>query len=235
MIRSLKTCGLALISALAISAVVASAAQGAEWEVEGGGEAGVYFTGTQITHNSKSFHTITVGKFEVHCEETFFTGEVQLPKFAKLTLTPTYNKCKTQSGLPVTITMNSCDYTIYGGTQSEKDKNDYFDGAMIIDCPGAVKQMEIHIYANATEHSNGKSMCKATIHEQGPVVANTYTNTATGTNDVDVTTELEIADEMSGNPFLCGTGGKGSYTGGTTLKAFSDAAHTKQINFHVGG
>ncbi len=231
MARNLKGFWLALVAALAMSAVAAASAYGT-WEVELEAEVEWFFTGTQITHNAKSFHIIKVGKSEVKCEEAFFTGQVIGNKIEKMTFTPTYNKCKTETGLPVTITTNGCDYTFYAGTKSDTNPDHYIDGAMDIDCPGEAKKMEIHIYSSATNHSNGTSMCTATIPEQSVLVATTYTNTPKATPaDVDLTTEIDLKDEIHGNPFLCGTGENGTYTGATTLRAFTDAAHSKPIKF----
>lgn len=232
MIRNLKTYGLALISALVMSAAFASTAQATEWVAEELGETVGYFTGTQITHNSRSFHVLKAGNSEIQCEEASFVGEIAL-KQKFITLTPTYNKCKTLSGLPVTITENGCDFTFYSGTQSEKDKNDFFDGATDIKCPTG-KEVEIHVYLSAENHSKGSSWCTIRIPEQSTLVANTYTNTTTGVKDIDITTELTITKlEITGS-FSCGLGvTEGTYTGATTVKAFTDAAHTKQIGFNM--
>jgi hypothetical protein len=228
-----KTIVLAMAGAMAIAAIGASSAQGTEWEFEVGGENIAYVTGSQITHNNKSFHIFKVGKFEVFCKKVSLIWQTG-PKSSKLTLTPTYGECQTESGLAATITVNGCDYVMYGGTQSEKDKNDFFDGAFEVACAGAVKKMEIHIYESAFAHFVNSSFCTATIPVQKTVAA-TYLNTPTAMiPDVDITTEVELEIEMKGNPFTCGTWEGAEYIGATTLRAYSDAAHSKQIATKVG-
>lgn len=225
MTRKIKVLGLAIVAALTISAIAASGGH-AEWEFEPESEGLGFFTGTQITHDGKSFHTIKVENYEITCKELFFTGETNTNPVGKLTLTPTFKgTCETENGLPVTVAVNGCDYTLYAGTQTEGNPDHFFDGAMAIDC-AKDKKIEIFIYESAFKHGANQPKCTITIPDQISV-AITWTNTKTGTPDVDLTTELSLTAEMDGKD--CGSAAELTYTGATTLKAFADAPHTKQV------
>lgn len=227
MTRKTKILGLALVTALAVGALAASGTH-ADWEFEPETEGLAFFTGTQITHNGQSYHTIKVEKYEITCKELFFTGETKSNPVGKLTLVPTFKgTCETEKGAPVTVAVNGCDYTLYDGTQTENNKNHFFDGAFGIDCEKD-KQIEIFIYENAFKHSSAPTQPKCTITLPDQLaVANTWTNTDNGVADVDLTTELELTAAMDGQG--CGSAASLAYTGATTLKAFGDAAHTKQV------
>lgn len=230
-----KIASLALAAGLATSALVVTGALG-QWKGENNP---TYVTGSQITHNGKSFVRFTTDKFEILCEEASFTGEFA-KEVEKLTLNPTYGKCRTEGAgnKPVTVTVNGCSLTFYGGKATEENKSHFTEGKFGVDCPGS-NVVEIHIYANATEHANGISLCTVTIGPQDPGAAFggevTFTNTSTGTPDVDITTETSEAVVIVDGPTAnCGLKQEQvKITGGLTAKGYSDAAHTKQIKLEV--
>lgn len=224
MTRKIKILGLGLVAAVALGAVAADA----NWEAEA--EAETYLTGTQITHNAKSFHIITVANQQIKCEELFFTGQIAEGE-EKVTFTPTFGQCRTESTLYATVTRNGCDFTLFkGNMKNPKNENHIFGGTLDVFCPGAIKQMEIHIYQSAEKQSKNESLCTVTIPVQGGLSEVTYTNTVEEPADVDATTEItKITTEVHGDPTCGNKKQDATYTGATTIRAFSDAAHTNQI------
>jgi hypothetical protein len=227
MTPNIRILSLVVVGALAMSAIAASAAQGA-WEF---GASPAYLTGAQINHGGKTEHQIKAGKHEISCPGSF-SGEAIGKKVEKITLFPNYGECKTEGGLPATITKNGCDYTLYGGTKTEGNEHHFTGGTFAIDCPPGAK-IEIHIYAKPEKHAKGESLCTVTIPEQAVPNSVTFTNTTGTPDDVDITTEAGLVTELD-NTEAGGCGeGAGSFTGATTLRAYSDAAHTKQITATV--
>lgn len=236
MMKRKNVVGLALIVVLAMSALIASGAL-AWWKGEGGQ---TYITGSQITHNGESVIKITTAKEVIVCATASFTGEFN-KEVEKLTLNPTYKECKTESGKPVTVLPNGCSWTFYGGKATAGEPEHFAGGSYGLDCPSPTTTLEVLVYANTTDHHNGKVACTATIPPQDPAAAFggeiTYTNTpGAAVPDVDATTvSSEILYLMDGPALVCGAvkQGQAVITGGITLRAFSDAAHTKQIKFEV--
>lgn len=216
-----------------VAAVVALGAVGAQanWEAEGEAELELYLTGTQITHNAKSFHVITVANEEIKCEELFFTGQMKGGE-EKATLTPTFGQCRTEAGLYATVTKNGCDFTLFKGNMRNPLNEDHiFGGTFDVFCPGAVKKMEIHIYQSAEKQSKNESKCTVTIPAQGGLDEVTYTNTPEEPADVDATIQItKMQTEVDGVEKDCGKKDQNAgYTGAITIRAFSNAEHTDQI------
>lgn len=230
-----RMAGFALVAAAAMSVLAVSGALGS-WKGESNP---TYATGSQITHNGKSFIRYTTDKFEFLCEETTLTGEFA-KEVEKLTLNPVYGKCRTEGGVakPVTIAPNGCSWTFYGGKATEENKSHFTGGKFGLDCP-AGQSLEVHIYANSLEHSKGNVLCTVTVVPQDPGAGFggevTFTNTAGPPADVDLTTETSEAVVIVDGPMAtCGLKQEQlKITGGLTVKGYSDAAHTKQVNIEV--
>ena len=107
MIRNFKALGIAVIAALAMSAVVASAASAdnftaASYPAEGSG-------GQTTTHE------FTVQGSAVKCAEAKFTGTLAAAN-TYMTVSPEYKKCQAFGFLEATVSMNGCTYKFDAGT-----------------------------------------------------------------------------------------------------------------------
>ena len=97
-----------------------------------------------------------------------------------------------------------------------------------------------HTKATA-EHTKatGQTLCTYKVHEfvaPNGKHENTLTNTTTGTHDVDVTTTVEgiVVTRVHGSALVCGPVNQTAvYTGATTIRAYSDTAHTQQVSLTV--
>ena len=150
--RNLKTLGLALVAAFALSAVVASAASAetAHFTVQGigaGETAGV--KGTQVGSPTNTF---TKNGLTMTCATATVTGKALStgPEPSTITLEPTYSGCHVViAGLTktVTVTMNGCAY-IYRATKNTESVA--FSADLTIECEVAgPKKIEIHTYSTA--------------------------------------------------------------------------------------
>ena len=219
--RSLKEIGLAMVAVLATSAMAASAAQAQQGKltIEGGG------TGT-ITGAQVGQHTLTLlGGRTLTCGVATFHGTVTSGD-TSATITPTYENCHltlTPNTFPATVTMNGCDYVSDDYTTVEA--GDYVGTGNLVCDPG--KDVEIHIYENATKHLEGKNLCKYTIQPQtglGPVTAKNDPGTVgppAVPNDVTIDAdEVEVAYTRTlGTTGNCGgPNGNAVYNGNTTVQ-----------------
>jgi hypothetical protein len=209
-------------------------------EVNGGeSESFSAFVGGQlIEHKEKLQHTFTFAPWVVTCKEVEMNGALKESpeklKPSSLTVTPYYGGCTADwKGLPLkfptTITMKGCDYLFRVETKGEKD----FTGSMDLACP-AETAVEMHIYESAAEHLAEGTFCTAKLLPKEKLGTVTFENTGESPDDVRITMELgAIPLEMQGESF-CGKPTTASYAGAMTMRAYSDEAHTDQVNMTVG-
>jgi hypothetical protein len=149
-----------LTVALALSAVVASAAQAAPefWAEE--------FPASVFGKHIGNVAMTDEGS--IVCEEGSYTGELKKEASSTLTLTPKYGKCKSQ-GWPVTFFWNGCDYLLH---LKEKTKEENYSGNFDFACP-AGKVIEAKAYSDA---GHTTQICRMTISPQAGMLSVTYTN-----------------------------------------------------------
>ena len=229
MTRNLKVLGLALVAAVAVSAALTSAAQGATKFTCASYPC--ILTGEPISHNGTKDHTITLNTgLSVSCSTVTFEGTIaKALENESVTITPTYHGCISGPGGPVTVDMNGCDYVFRGGT--ETSEHHFTSGLTDLKCPGSGPI--IHFYANATDHANKKPACTITIIPENNLSGNTYTNTTEPIDDVDVTSTINT--QVTKHGLLCGNATTAVFTGGTTMRAYEDVSGKcgKQINLTV--
>jgi len=193
MTRNLKILGLALVAVFAMSAMVASAAS-AQGKLTSDGPVTLKATETgAITANAQTAFThttvcpgstITGHKYNVTPHGLIASGETTA------TLTPHYNQSACQIvdlGVPMTITMNGCDFVLHvGATVGTK-----YEVSTDIVCPVG-KVIEQEVYSSSSE---ALKLCTITVKAQAgikgaagaPVLAQ---NTAAGggtQDDLDIT------------------------------------------------
>lgn len=116
-----KTGGLVLLAALAMSAVVASAAQAGEFTAS---EYPATITGSEIAKHEFKFNTGTV-----NCAKATFDGTLEAAS-ETLTITAEYKECATPKG-GVGVKMNSCDFLLHAGETIEMGR---VDGSLDVQC-----------------------------------------------------------------------------------------------------
>lgn len=193
-------------------------------------EAETDVTGEQITHNGTSAHKLTVaGGTVVTCTSATLSGAMTEEGKA-LTATPSYSGCTATSG-PATVTMNGCDYLFKAG---KEDKAGHFaEGTADLACPEG-KKTEVDIYNSEANHKAGTTLCILKIAPFSNKPGVTFQNTEGTVDDLDAVASLGVAYERTGS-ILCGAAaGEATYTGAETLKAYSNPAHTIQVDLGIG-
>jgi len=198
MTRYLKTLGLALVAALALTAVVASAASAAaQFHSEA--------ENTTVEATQTSNHVFTTPAGKVTCKEMTATGTQAKKTDISITLVPVYKLCTTATifgtiNVNVDFATGKCEYTFTSET-----------GEVHIFCtnPGGVITIE------------GPG-CKITVPPQ-TVKKAVYTNAATVPKHITVTPEVSGIKSTATGAFCSSTGESttGTYTGTATAKGFS--------------
>jgi hypothetical protein len=239
--RNLKALGLAVGAMLVMSAALASAAQ-AETGALTAQKYPAIVTGQKV--NAVPVFDIGAAPIRtVVCPTADLDGTLFGPT-DPVTFTPTYGGCVSEpGGLPMTIAMNGCDYTVgfaRPNTTGEEGATGKLTAA--IDCPAGQK-IEIHIYENAANHAGGVALCTYDIPPQAAVAAGVYHNKQGNPGDVEATLGAKFtAQRTVGPPMLCGGPPPTQHlpitlTGAYTLRAFDDfggGIEGAQIGLDVG-
>lgn len=237
--KKLKLLGAMVGAVLAMSAVLASAAQA---------ETGALTTPVYpsiVTGQQQGGPTFDIGDpwFQTITCQSNLDATLFGPT-DPVTFKPTYNNCVSDPAqTPVTITMNGCDYTV-GFTKPGTTGTPFTTGTMQawINCP-AGQQIEIHVYKDAFDHAANLSTCTYDIGPQGPVPAGIYHNTMVGIPDVDATINAKFTATSTIGAGFAPCGGDPitqhlpiTLTGNYTLRAFDDlnGVEGAQIPIDVG-
>lgn len=215
MSRNLKVLGLALVAALALTALVGSTAQANE---NGKFTAASYTsTGSGIDTGT---HEFTAAGGSVKCSHATFSGTSSAASTTQ-TITPVYEECTAFGFVGATVTMNGCDYLFHlTGTGAGGSYN----GNVDLVCP---ENKEVTIDAGpCTIHIPGQTGL-------GPV---SFTNgTSGGLSDITNHANVNnIEGTLVKNNFLCFftagpfTGGK--YTGTTTITGKNSEGKPQSID-----
>ena len=220
--RSFKALGLALVAALALGAVVTSAAQ-----AEGKFIAGKY--PAALTGTSTTVHTLSIagGVRKISCSTNSFTGELTAAA-ESTTIYPTYLLCTSTGGLPVHIYPNGCSYT---WAVSKLESATTASGTEALNC-AAGQKYEYPVYASAQKEFENDPICIYAIAPQGPLGTLSYTDVGSGsTASVNVTRNVTLEVEVKkGLKLVCGakTGEMttGTYTGSLNMVAKNGGVQT---------
>jgi hypothetical protein len=231
----LKSLGAALVAVLAMSALLASAAH-AQTTFTLTGDAGT----TKLDGVNSGAHVFTQSAGRSYtCTSVTSTGAVILPT-STVTVSPVFTGCTSSIGvgtpLPVTITMNGCDFLFHlTGTDADGDPDGYVGDTDVL-CPES-KKIDIHVYKEGTqpsEHSDPtKILCTYTIGPQtvnsgiGGSSAITYditTGAKSSEDDIDITTNATgiVMTKDTGTITNCGSANQtATYTGTSTVTGTS--------------
>jgi hypothetical protein len=189
--------GLAVLAALAIGTVAASAAQAGQFT------AGAY--PATVTGEKVGVHLLETEIGVMECGQKL-DGELAAAA-ETLTLTPEYGTSCTINGKEVHFNAHGCDFVFHA---DETVVMDQVEGSLDVKCP-AEQMMDFEI--------TSMPICHLLIPEQAGLSQLTYTD-RTMAKDVDVDFAIEgLAYGLSPNCAVSGTFANGSYTGTSTLKA----------------
>lgn len=215
-----------LVAALAMSALVASAAQAVPYTGLDGSSKNVetVIHGTQV--GSHSF-TAGSGFGAITCSTAVFDGLSATGNSSTLSITPTYSGCKDSFSRTVDVTMEGCTYLF----NTPSGSGSTYTGSVNLVCP-AGKSVIIHVTSSPSTVA-----CTVTVHAQTNLTSNHYENIAGSPSTVTVKTDItNLQTTTSGGFFNCGvtdgTHNDGSYVGHSTVsgKTTAGAALSVKIN-----
>ncbi len=213
MIRKFKALGLALVAVLAMSVVVASAAQAAP-VVTTTGSTSVHATGEKIGEQ------FTIDGVTVTCEVSHYTGTATNGS-STLRVTPTYTGCKVGEAIPATITTHSCHY-LFHLTKKDAGAPTPYTSTVNVECT----EKPITIASTNPE-------CFMEVKSQTGLGTVTATNGAT---DVNITPNVSgIKGTVTKDGFLCPFSSVGEKTGGTYKTTSPITATTASGSIQVSG
>jgi hypothetical protein len=165
MSRNLRTLGLALMAALAVSAMGASGAIAQQGLATSDGP--FFKVGTELpTGNSFTFPGLAASS----CKESHFRGGIvgSTPHkplssgYSQFTVSPTYTNCKTGI-FPMTVKMTTCDFR--GQLGETTGGGDTYALTLSVECSTVGDVVHMEIYSNAA-HTN--LICSVTFGAQTP-------------------------------------------------------------------
>jgi len=220
MIRNLKVLGVAAVAVLAMSAAIASAAQGAV--TAGANPATV--KGVQTNTN-----TLSNGIRTVSCTEANLTGTLA-GSAESVTIAPTYGGCTGNGGTTATVTTTGCKYILTPDSSAASGT-----GKVSVSCE-AGKNIVVEIWATGKSHSEAK-LCKLEVPTQGPLSGGSYKNAGSGsTEHIELSFEITSLKVLrtEGTAANCGAAEKtnASYTGNIDATATNEGG--TQVALMVG-
>lgn len=218
--HKIKTLGVAVVAVLAMSAVVASAAQASHFTAT---KYPAIITGEQEEKGAgiENFFEVNAGKVaKTECEIAKFKGTLAAAS-ETLSMAPTYEKCSTTLGTAATIDTEGCTYLFHAGAVIAGTGEDSWSGTVDIVCPAGKK---IKVTA-----PSGAIGCTIEIGSQNGLGAITYTNITTAKpEDVTVDVNVEkIAYNVVNNfacPLTTGNFANGKYVSKVTVTGKEDLA-----------
>lgn len=219
MTRNLRILFLVVVVALTASAVLASAATAKNWHSTSGSGT-THITGTQIGTTNWDFANGTTFKCSTTVIDATFSGTTA----GELTATGTISGC-TAAGQAATFDMNGCTYTITTPTEIAPLNGDNYDAVVHLVCPAGAK-MKITVPTAG---------CTVEIAPQTPTnpVVDLTNNTGAVPKDVVLKWTLEGIHYTTIGGGICGAAGQMKLTGEYTLRAYSNATHTAQVDLFI--
>jgi hypothetical protein len=210
--RKLKTLSLTLVAALALTAVLASAAS-------------AQFTSsshhTILSGSQTTSHVFTAGSGfgGISCATASFSGTSASTADHIQAVSPTYSNCKDSFSRTVHITKNTLVYTFQSGVTAGETKGN-------VDLHGEI----------VLTVTTGGTHCTITIKAQTNKNGINYKNLG-GSSGVEVTTNTNnVHSSVTGGFFACGTSAttptSGTYTGTTVMKGVDTSGNAVQISVH---
>jgi hypothetical protein len=220
--RKLKSLGIALVAALALTAVMASAAS-AQFTSN---KEHTILSGSQKTGTNDVF-TAGEGFGGITCENATFSGTAVGTNEEDQTITPTYSNCKDSFGRTVDIDNSGLTYT-------------FTEEVTIRDTAGTLltEHAQVHVSGGMTltVTSGGSVVCTIVIKSGQTNHGINYTNLG-GTKGVETTTHAtDVISTTSGGFFNCGISNgehkNGTYDGTSVITGKDTSGAAAEINTH---
>jgi hypothetical protein len=208
MTRNIKVLGLAIVAALALTAVMASAAQATTTFTAGSSSGKI-----EAVQTTEQVFTTTSGT--VRCTGATQVGSFTTASFTSLTVTPSYSGCKAFGFLSATVDTEGCTYTFTGNASGSTANVD-------INCPAG---KEIHVTTSG---------CVLHVPAQTNVGHVGFkSNTSQNPDDVDAEATLTGIKYTATSGCLNPATNEptGTLSGGATIKAFNTSG--TQVNLTV--
>ena len=218
-----KAFGILVAGALALGALLVQSASAIPLTVNEGGVGKTYYTGDQDGGKFTFTSTATV-----QCTTVVLTATTEGASVSEVTIFPsTLSGCTAFGFATAHIKTNGCSITVTTGsaTQLSATEVTLHPQDVHVECPTGKK-------IDVTPTTFGVSVCTQSIGSQTPTGGHgTATNSGAATADgMDVTLQLTLKGlEWTGTGGACGTSGTNAeLTGNSTVRAFSNEAHTTQ-------
>ncbi|MDX6622187.1 MAG: hypothetical protein QOE75_119 [Solirubrobacterales bacterium] len=223
MIRNLKALGVCAIAVLAMSAVVASAAQAAD-DIQAGSYPAT-IDGVQTNEN-----VLSNGIRSVTCAEATLTGTLS-EKSKTVTINPSYSACTGNGSTTATVTTTGCSFVL-DPTETVAGTNG--TGTVDVVCSGS--GITIDIWATGKKHSEAK-LCRLVVPSQKGITGGTYHNREVGGKkviDLNFASSNVLVNRTEGTAVNCGAATKteGTYNGALRGSATNEGG--SQIDLWVG-
>lgn len=215
MTRNLKTLGLILVAALAMSAVAASGASAERFVFTAETEHST-LKGAQLEAS-----TITVDGGSVSCEKVKYEETLAGEASLDVTMIPTFEGC-TFSGIPVEVDTNGCGYLFQAATKEGSN----YEGKASIVCAEAEKSIVL------TAKLFGTGKCTVHIGEQEGLENVTFVEEG---SPAELRADIELSgieyDQTAGTGLSACSGaentGNGTYAGAVSVESFEGATQKK--------
>jgi len=193
MIRNIKALGLVALAALVVGATAAQAVPN-----------GVYTAGitSPLTHTTSNLHGEQYGTAaenffktpasEFNCENTgvTFSGTISNGTATSMVAVPSYKDC-TANGLPATIIINGCTYTLDQPEAIEGGDTTWSNTVDLV-CPGG-KAIELEVFLGGTKTAHNTKICTITIlpaNNMGQVISHNIAGAGGKKDDITVTADV---------------------------------------------
>ncbi len=240
MIRNFKAFGLALVAVLALGAFAAQGASAIPLTVEGIASGGTVFP---LGDQDGGTHVFKSSAGNVVCAEASFPAKGSVGAGGavnEITVTPNYPTEKAGGGANCTafgfanthVKTNGCTYTFTTPTAVSPGVVTWHGSQVHLECP-AGKVIEI------TPTSFGVSVCTLTIESQTPTGGHVIGRNAGTPEKMDITLEITLEGihyighgapcDPETNGIKTTTESNATLTGNSTIKCYSNEAHTTQV------
>jgi len=241
MTRNMKVLGLALFGALAMYAVAAQAAFAVDHQFKVGAAGAEITAEADPTSGGIQKFTPVGAGISLECKVVHLTGKQAVAEQDTLTLTPQYSECTAGGTFPVTVTnvgntgagetKGACSFVFDSDTSANGSTSGKEDAPVDIECETG-KSIEIHIYANASDHANNIPICTINVGAAKNQGLNgiKFTNRATTGKKEEVTAEATVHKvHYSSTGPLCALAevaetGTAVYEGNATVRAIGTDA-----------
>jgi hypothetical protein len=221
---TLKRVALAMWAALSLCVLAASNAPASPLTAEVSVGASVFMTGDQ----DGKLHVVTTAGGSISCTERVFKGTATGgPAVSEVTIATSTSGCTAFGFSTIHTNQNGCTYTATTPTSLGGGQVTWTGSSQVhLVCPTG-KSIEI------TPTFLGSSVCTMFMSAQTPTEGHIVGKSVAGSIPMDITLEITLTKiHYTGTGSSCGnseTHSDMSYTGNSTVRCYSNSAHTVQV------